>query len=132
DAYAAGVAPRLTGRLPDRVAALAEYLFDEEGFTGDAAAYYDPRNSYLNDVLDRKLGIPLTLSLVAMAVGERAGWPGAGVRLPGPTGGGEGGGRRRRDPRRPGPRRRRARPRRLRRVGRSGDRQAVRRDGRRT
>jgi regulator of sirC expression with transglutaminase-like and TPR domain len=83
DAYAAGVAPRLAGPLHHRVEELAEYLFDEEGFTGDAAAYYDPRNSYLNDVLDRKLGIPLTLSLVAMAVGERAGLTVHGVGLPG-------------------------------------------------
>jgi regulator of sirC expression with transglutaminase-like and TPR domain len=83
DAYAGDVAPRLSGPLHHRVEVLAEFLFDEEGFTGDAAAYYDPRNSYLNDVLDRKLGIPLTLSLVAMAVGERAGLTVHGVGLPG-------------------------------------------------
>lgn len=83
DAYAAELAPRLTGPLADRVAELAVFLFDEEGFTGDAVQYYDPRNSYLNDVLDRKLGIPLSLSLVAMAVGDRAGLRVHGIGLPG-------------------------------------------------
>ena len=83
DGYAAALAPRLAGPLADRVAELAALLFDEEGFVGNAEEYYDPRNSYLNDVLDRKLGIPLTLSLVAMAVGGRAGLTVHGVGLPG-------------------------------------------------
>jgi regulator of sirC expression with transglutaminase-like and TPR domain len=75
--------PRLAGPLPDRVAELARFLFDDEGFVGNEADYYDPRNSYLNDVLDRRLGIPLTLSLVAVAVGGRCGLDVAGVGLPG-------------------------------------------------
>ncbi len=58
-------------------------LYEEEGFRGNTAEYYDPRNSYLNDVLDRKLGIPLSLSVLYMAVADRIGLPMAGVNLPG-------------------------------------------------
>jgi regulator of sirC expression with transglutaminase-like and TPR domain len=83
DAYAEALAPRLSGTLPDRVAELAYLLFDEEGFAGDGERYYDPRNSYLNDVLDRKLGIPIALSVLAIAVGARAGLTVVGVGLPG-------------------------------------------------
>lgn len=83
DSLAAALAPRLTGSLESRVAALSAFLFDEQAFTGNAPRYYDAVNSYLNAVLDRKLGIPLTLSLVAMAVGERCGLTVVGVGLPG-------------------------------------------------
>jgi len=62
---------------------LSEYLFDEIQFRGNHDEYYDPRNSYLNDVLDRKLGIPITLALVYIEVGIRAGLPLAGVGMPG-------------------------------------------------
>jgi len=68
---------------PERqIAALNALLFGEEGFRGNAASYYDPRNSYLNEVLDRRLGIPITLSLVYIAVGRRAGMPLSGVGFP--------------------------------------------------
>lgn len=83
DAMADRVRPLLTGRLQDRVAALSAVLFEEEGFAGNTDDYYDPRNSYLNDVLDRKVGLPITLSVVAMAVGQRAGLEVVGVGLPG-------------------------------------------------
>ncbi len=83
DALADAVAPRLTGSLAERVATLAAFLFEEEGFRGNADDYYDARNSYLNDVLDRRAGLPITLSLVAAAVGERAGLAVHGVGLPG-------------------------------------------------
>lgn len=83
DRYAENLAPRLVGSLPDRVAELAYLLFEEEGFAGNVADYYDPRNSYLNDVLDRKLGLPITLSVLAIGVGARAGLTVAGVGLPG-------------------------------------------------
>ena len=53
------------------------------GFRGNAEEYYDPRNSYLNEVLDRRTGMPITLSAVAMAVGSRAGLEVVGVGLPG-------------------------------------------------
>lgn len=48
-------------------------LFEVEGFTGDAERYYDPRNSYLDHVLERRRGIPITLSLVVVEVGRRRG-----------------------------------------------------------
>jgi regulator of sirC expression with transglutaminase-like and TPR domain len=57
-------------------------LFGEEGFRGNEAGYYDPRNSYLNEVLDRRLGIPITLSLVYIEVGRRAGLQLDGIGLP--------------------------------------------------
>jgi regulator of sirC expression with transglutaminase-like and TPR domain len=57
-------------------------LFGEEGFRGNAGAYYDPRNSHLNEVIDRRLGIPITLSLVYLEVGKRAGLPLSGVGFP--------------------------------------------------
>ncbi len=65
-----------------RVNVLSEYLFDEEKFAGNERDYYDPRNSYLNEVLDRRLGIPITLSLVYMEVGGRLGMQIAGVGMP--------------------------------------------------
>jgi regulator of sirC expression with transglutaminase-like and TPR domain len=83
------MAMRLRGRMPqtlspeERVAALNEFLFDELGYAGNTAAYYDPRNSYLNEVMDRKTGIPITLSVLYMAVGRRVGLPLEGVSFPG-------------------------------------------------
>ena len=65
------------------VEALNRYLFDEQGFAGNAAEYYDPRNSMLHRVLERRLGIPITLSVVYMEVGRRAGLRVEGVGLPG-------------------------------------------------
>ncbi len=62
---------------------LREFLFEEEGFRGNSADYYDPRNSCLNDVLDRRLGIPITLSVLMMEVGRRIGLRILGVGLPG-------------------------------------------------
>jgi regulator of sirC expression with transglutaminase-like and TPR domain len=75
--------PRLRGGLAARVEALTRYLFHDLGFTGNEKEYYDPRNSLLNDVLARRTGLPITLSLVAMAIGERAGLRVVGVGLPG-------------------------------------------------
>jgi regulator of sirC expression with transglutaminase-like and TPR domain len=79
----------LRGRLeeeprPERaIMALNRYLFQEQGFRGNTEQYYDARNSYLNDVLDRKTGIPITLSTVYMEVARRAGLEVEGVGLPG-------------------------------------------------
>jgi len=73
-------------RSPDalgRLHRLREYLFVEQGFTGNRDDYYDPRNSFLNDVLDRRQGIPITLSLVLMEVGKRLGLAIEGIGLPG-------------------------------------------------
>jgi regulator of sirC expression with transglutaminase-like and TPR domain len=65
------------------VDALNAYLFSEEGFRGNDQDYYDPRNSFLNDVLDRRVGIPITLSTVYIEVAQRAGVDAEGVGLPG-------------------------------------------------
>jgi len=62
---------------------LNRIMFDEEGFRGNQDQYYDPQNSFLNRVLERKLGIPITLSLVYCEVGRRAGFPVYGIALPG-------------------------------------------------
>jgi regulator of sirC expression with transglutaminase-like and TPR domain len=83
------MALRLRGRLPqsispeERVAGLNEFLFEELGYSGNTEAYYDPRNSYLNEVMDRKTGIPITLSVLYMALGRRIGLPLEGVSFPG-------------------------------------------------
>lgn len=57
-------------------------LFGEMGFEGNARDYYDPRNSYLNDVIDRRTGIPITLSIIYIEVGNRIGFPLQGVGTP--------------------------------------------------
>ena len=62
---------------------VSRVLFEEERFRGNVEAYYDPRNSFLNDVLDRRVGIPLTLSLIYLEVGWRLGLPLDGVKFPG-------------------------------------------------
>jgi len=69
---------------PERaVMALNHYLFQELGFRGNTEQYYDARNSYLNEVLERRTGIPITLSLVYIEVARRAGLDVEGVGLPG-------------------------------------------------
>ena len=62
---------------------LAEFLFVERGFTGNTSDYSDPRNSYLDDVLSRRLGIPISLSVLMMEVGRRLDVPVRGVSMPG-------------------------------------------------
>lgn len=69
--------------IPARIAHLNRFLFDELGFEGDHEDYYNPRNSFLNDVLDRRRGIPLTLALVYMDIGRRVGLEFEGVSFPG-------------------------------------------------
>jgi regulator of sirC expression with transglutaminase-like and TPR domain len=73
----------LRGDLRARVTGLCRYLFHEMGLRGNTRTYYDAGNSYLNVVLERRTGIPITLSVVAMAVGRRAGMEVVGVGLPG-------------------------------------------------
>ena len=63
--------------------ALVPHLFGRGGFGPDRSDYYDPRNSLINHVLERRLGIPITLSVVALEVGRRIGVPMAGVGMPG-------------------------------------------------
>ena len=62
--------------------ALNRYVFDELGFSGNSDDYYDPRNSFLNDVIDRRLGIPITLSVVYIEIGTRVGLALQGVSFP--------------------------------------------------
>ena len=69
--------------LADRLIALAELLYVHEGFHGNRQSYYDPRNSYLNEVLNRRCGIPITLGIVYMAVAAGAGVAVHGVPTPG-------------------------------------------------
>jgi regulator of sirC expression with transglutaminase-like and TPR domain len=85
DALAAHAAPRLAGCRSDagRATAINRFLFAEEGFRGNRENYYDPRNSYLNDVLDRRLGIPISLSLVYIALARRLDCDVRGVGFPG-------------------------------------------------
>ena len=84
-----GLAARVRERIPNDagpqaiVEHLREVLAAEEGFTGDREHYYDPRNSYLSDVLDRRKGIPIALSTVYMEVGRRIGFELEGVGFPG-------------------------------------------------
>lgn len=66
-----------------RVAALNQYLFEDEGFVGNRERYDDPRNSYLNEVLDRRTGTPITLALVYIEVARRADFEVEGVNFPG-------------------------------------------------
>ena len=63
--------------------AVVRHLCDDLGFTGDRATYHDARNSLLPDVLDRRLGIPISLAIVAIEVGRRRGIPLLGVGMPG-------------------------------------------------
>ena len=70
-------------RAATQLAALRHVLAEEEGFRGDEEDYSDPRNSFLNEVLERKVGIPITLSVVWMEVARRAGLRLEGVGFPG-------------------------------------------------
>jgi regulator of sirC expression with transglutaminase-like and TPR domain len=67
----------------DGADAVIRHLCDDLGFAGDRATYHDARNSLLPDVLDRRLGIPISLAVVAIEVGRRRGIPLLGVGMPG-------------------------------------------------
>src|SRR5436309_2883371 len=69
DDLAARASAAASGLPPEEAtAALMGFLFRDEGFRGNEENYYDPRNSYLNEVLDRRLGIPISLAVIAMEV----------------------------------------------------------------
>jgi regulator of sirC expression with transglutaminase-like and TPR domain len=86
-AYSGGLSPQEDGSLSRgaRLRALKNFLIGEHGFRGPSERenYYDPRHSYLNEVLDRRVGIPITLSLVYLEVGRAIGLGLAGVGFPG-------------------------------------------------
>lgn len=65
------------------IQSINQYLYDDLGFRGNTTDYYDPRNSFLNDVIDRRTGIPITLSLVYLEVARRLNFPMVGVGMPG-------------------------------------------------
>ena len=91
EAYAARIeelSRRVAGLVPDldphrALPAINQVLFEEVKLRGNRDDYYDPRNSFLNDVLDRGLGIPITLSIVYMEVARRIGLNLSGVGMPG-------------------------------------------------
>ena len=85
DAIARSVAVDLPSDASDerKIYALNEHLFTTLAFEGNVQAYADPRNSYLNDVIDRRLGIPITLSVIYMEVARRLGLRLHGVSFPG-------------------------------------------------
>jgi len=85
DAMAEAVSSQLGLEIdPQRIVArLNAYLFDEQGFHGNLEDYYDARNSFLNDVIERKTGIPITLSVVYIELARQVGLPIVGVGMPG-------------------------------------------------
>ncbi|HYL74725.1 MAG TPA: transglutaminase-like domain-containing protein [Bryobacteraceae bacterium] len=85
DRIASEVATRLGANAdgPKFIRTANEYLFEELGFRGNDSDYYDPRNSCLNEVLDRRTGIPITLSVVYIEVARRLRRPVFGIGLPG-------------------------------------------------
>ncbi|MFN6539361.1 MAG: SirB1 family protein [Nostoc sp. EkiNYC01] len=71
-------------RYPLRmIQTINQYIYEDLGFSGNKIDYYDPRNSFLNDVIDRRLGIPITLALVYLEVARRIDFPMVGVGMPG-------------------------------------------------
>lgn len=85
DALAAAAAEALRGRdsVRGRLEALGRFLFEREGFRGNAGDYYDARNSFLHEVLRRRTGIPISLALLYMELGKRLGLALEGVNFPG-------------------------------------------------
>lgn len=72
-----------TADAAERIEQLNSFLFDELGFAGNTQEYFDPQNSFLNSVMDRRLGIPITLSILYIELGRRLGLPLQGVSFPG-------------------------------------------------
>lgn len=85
DTMAAEVEERLPpARYPLRIVqTINQYLFEDLKFRGNIDQYYDPRNSYLNQVIDRRTGIPITLSLLYLEIAARIDFPMVGVNMPG-------------------------------------------------
>ncbi|HXX94541.1 MAG TPA: transglutaminase-like domain-containing protein, partial [Planctomycetota bacterium] len=74
---------QVSGKGQRALGQLNTFFFDQLGFHGNTDDYYDPRNSYLNDVIDRRTGIPITLSAVYCEIARRVGVPAFGVGFPG-------------------------------------------------
>lgn len=65
------------------IKSINNYLYNDLGFTGNAIDYYDPRNSFLNQVIERRTGIPITLSLIYLEIAKRINFPMVGIGMPG-------------------------------------------------
>src|SRR5687768_16227336 len=76
-------AARMQHTADDSVRAFNEYLYDEQGFSGNRDRYDDPRNSFINEVLNRRVGIPISLAVVYLEVARRAGLHVDGINFPG-------------------------------------------------
>ncbi|MFG6103051.1 transglutaminase-like domain-containing protein [Leptothoe sp. EHU-05/26/07-4] len=83
DAIATAIRPNISTYPLKTIQAINHYLYRELGFRGNQMEYYDPDNSYLNRVLERRLGIPITLALVYLEVAQRLDFPMIGVGMPG-------------------------------------------------
>jgi regulator of sirC expression with transglutaminase-like and TPR domain len=83
DEFARQAREKVVGKGRRAIGQLNTFFFDELGFHGNSEDYYDPRNSYLNDVIDRRTGIPITLSAVYCEIARRVGLPAFGVGFPG-------------------------------------------------
>lgn len=84
DTMAAEVQRLPAQKYPLRIIqSINQYLYDDLGFSGNTTDYYDPRNSFLNEVISRRTGIPITLSLVYLEVARRIDFPMVGVGMPG-------------------------------------------------
>jgi len=85
DTIAAEIEERLpTQKYPLRIIqSINQYLYDELGFRGNTVEYYDPRNSFLNEVIERRVGIPITLALVYLEIAKRIDFPMVGIGMPG-------------------------------------------------
>jgi regulator of sirC expression with transglutaminase-like and TPR domain len=78
-----GAAPRDDGENERALKQLLDFLYRAEKFCGNVEDYYDPRNSYLDQVLERRVGIPISLAVVLLEVARRAGVTARGVSFPG-------------------------------------------------
>ncbi|NEP57880.1 MAG: tetratricopeptide repeat protein [Symploca sp. SIO2G7] len=85
DIMAAKIEERLpVERYPLKILkSINQYLYDDLGYTGNTKDYYNPGNSFLNNVIDQRTGIPITLSLVYLEIARRLDFPMVGVNMPG-------------------------------------------------
>jgi regulator of sirC expression with transglutaminase-like and TPR domain len=85
DDYVRMLKPKLDADLdlPSRLTAINHFLFEEMGYAGNHSQYDDPRNSYVNQVIERKLGIPISLAVIQIELTRRLGLPLDGVSFPG-------------------------------------------------
>lgn len=83
------MADEVQERLPNEryplriIQTINQYLYNDLGFTGNSENYYDPRNSFLNDVIERRTGIPITLALIYLEIAQRLEFPMVGIGMPG-------------------------------------------------